>query len=151
MLVHNCRKPLKKLRDADVCGDNGKKWLYKPSGLWVGVDGDWIRWCSSEEPDWIHPYFYEIDANSLNLLWLKSEEDVLRFSKEYLPEMPGGYLGLTQCIEWGKVGDKYDGIVIAPYQWKLRLDLHKSSSQGSPRLQAGEELRADRLYNTVCN
>ena len=144
MLVHNCRKPLKKLRDIGPVNFDS----YKPAGLWVGIDGDWIRWCSSEQPDWIHPYFYEIDASALNLLWIRGEDGLLDFTKEY--SMPFDMLTrdvraamkvacACNCanevtiapkslelssIAWDNVAAKFDGIVISPYLWSLRLRLH---------------------------
>ena len=30
---------------------------------------------------------------------------------------------MTDQIDWAEVASKYDGIIISPYQWSLRLDM----------------------------
>lgn len=106
--------------------------LGKPVGLWYGIDDAWLEWCATEEcenyklEDYKH--FYEIDVSEANILRLTTVQEVLDFHDAYksapwfvagFPERFGDY-----TVDWDAIRKKYDGVEIAPYQWKLRLELH---------------------------
>jgi len=103
--------------------DLGPSMNGKPRGFWVSVQGpdDWYEWCTSEE--WATstlPYPHEVTlAAGANLLVLSTVAELRAFTAQYLPA-PGGF---TTRIDWASVQGRYDGIVIAPYQWELRFDV----------------------------
>jgi hypothetical protein len=107
----------------------------KPRGLWVSVDGDddWAWWCDAEQfCDLSQLLRYEVVlAPDANLLLLDSVEAVLSFTREHgrtatwnpaLFSADGTAVDYVDYIDWARVARAYQGIVIAPYQWSLRLE-----------------------------
>lgn len=104
----------------------------KPRGFWVSVKGedDWPTWCRSEGfgVDRLaveHEVTLTPDANVLRLDSAGAMRD---FHQEYAVEtnFERRYPRLSNeswPIDWRAVAAKYDGIIIAPYQWSCRLDL----------------------------
>jgi hypothetical protein len=99
----------------------------KPVGLWVSADGpdDWYSWCVSEEfrLDRLECRSIVTLAPDANMLVLTSPEAILEFEEKYGDEDPtlGPILGSRYvAIDWPRVTQEYDGIIIAPYQWSLR-------------------------------
>jgi len=93
----------------------------KPRGFWLSVDGpsDWKEWCESNE--WRTealafrmPFVVSPDAN---VLMITNSDELVAFDAEY------GTVdhGFIHNIDWPKVAERYDGIVIAPYIWPYRL------------------------------
>jgi hypothetical protein len=54
------------------------------------------------------------------VLHLKTPVEILEFQETYCVAHP---IMRSPGIDWGRVAEQYHGIVIAPYQWSLRLDL----------------------------
>lgn len=123
-LYHYSTEPIGELLTVDPRKESG---AYKPSGLWVSVGEEWKEWCEGEG----------FQINSLRVVsrvWLKLDArilrlscaaDIFRFSGVYgIKTRPG--VGLRQVgydkIDWGKVAEHYQGIIIAPYVWECRLD-----------------------------
>lgn len=97
---------------------------FKPVGLWVSVDGDcgWREWCENERFNLeslkhVSEVTLKPDAN---VLLIDSPEKLLAFNARFRREDDN--LAIRN-IAWGKVKALYDGLIIAPYQWKHRLDL----------------------------
>lgn len=128
-LIHYSSKPLGKLWSI-TSQPTPESHFDKPSGLWVSAEGenDWKEWCSSESfhtelldiPNEIH---LKPDAN---ILWLRSGDQLDEFTKMYGRENPLAALspGLFRepCIDWSRVAQDYQGIVISPYQWSRRME-----------------------------
>lgn len=95
---------------------------HKPRGLWVSVTGeyDWPSWCRSEEFSLDRIEFENTItiAEGANILRLETVAQILDFHEEFRADMAAG---LSGYIDWGLVTSKYDGIIIAPYQWSLRM------------------------------
>jgi len=111
----------------------GEKRFYnfKPEGLWVSVEGGdpcWDEWCRSEGfRDHDQYYVYEAHlTDGAKILRLNSASDIIAFSDQFLK--PNRYdEGLLHddgviMANWAPVAEQYEGIIIAPYQWSLRLD-----------------------------
>lgn len=107
---------------AAVSLDRGRTYrqeLYaKPEGFWVSVLGedDWPSWCRAEQ--------YAVDllafehevtlATDAKILTLETPDAIRTFHGAY---------GLgSWSVDWAGVAERYDGIIIAPYQWSLRLN-----------------------------
>lgn len=93
--------------------------LFKPTGLWVSVQGeeDWPSWCRLEEFGNIDSklkYFVTL-KNSANILNIQTDIEIVEFTDRYKADLPG-------WVDWRKVAKKYDGIIIPVYKWKYRLD-----------------------------
>lgn len=112
--THVSAKPIARLYAVPAAVEGG---AYKPNGFWYEVDGDWQRWCSSEEMDWIKGrLLYEVSLDSmLRLLRITSASELDSFHREYRRPR---YVG----IAWEQVAEQYDGLEIAPYLWDRRLD-----------------------------
>lgn len=94
---------------------------HKPVGLWISVKGEyyWPWWVESEQFGSIdYVATVELDSKA-NILLLNSIIKILEFQEKY-GEKP--YDVDPMHINWQRVKDDYDGIIIAPYQWSLRLD-----------------------------
>lgn len=95
----------------------------KPVGLWVSCEGedDWPTWCRSE--DWGVAYLANVSEITLhadaNILYVCSAEQLISFHQEY--GIPSGYDFLGHSIDWQRVTSEWDGIIIAPYLWGMRL------------------------------
>ena len=59
------------------------------------------------------PFLYELEVNLSRILVLRTEKDFRAFRPKYAPD---------GMVDWGKVGQDYDGIEICPYQPKFRDD-----------------------------
>ena len=95
--------------------------VMKPRGLWYGVDGEWEEWCRSEMPEWLTGgLLYSVRLGSERVLRIATLADLDSFAAEYrLADPVSSYFG---GIDWRKVADRFDGIEIAPYQWRRRLE-----------------------------
>lgn len=93
----------------------------KPDGLWVSVDGpdDWPTWTREEEYcDTTQQYHYRVAlADDARILYLGTPEAMDAFTAEY------GAPGPDWIIQWAEVAKRYQGIIIAPYQWSRRFEL----------------------------
>ena len=90
----------------------------KPRGLWVSVDGerDWPEWCAEEEFGIGPNRFIVTLAADANILHLTTAEEITEFHAEYRSGNDDFYL------DHQRVAEKYQGLIIAPYQWSLRWD-----------------------------
>jgi len=97
----------------------------KPRGLWVSADGedDWPTWCKAEgyRLDRLVNRFVVTLSDEANILHLTTVREVLEFSNEYMDQNEPEWLRGWR-IDWPKLAEKYQGIIIAPYQWALRSD-----------------------------
>lgn len=98
----------------------------KPDGLWVSIPGedDWPSWCRREDfhtESLAHEHVVAL-SESADILYLTSLAEVIDFHEAYRHRGEAVEL-LDRYIDWARVKARYDGIVIAPYQWPLRLDL----------------------------
>lgn len=108
-----------------VSQDDLTRW-HKPNGFWYEVDGDWQRWVTDEGFfDLAKVTVYDVNLKGVNLLRLNTAEKLFDFNAEYgmpalehNPEYP-----MFHNIDWPRVAERYDGIEIAPYQWRYRMDM----------------------------
>ena len=96
----------------------------KPSGFWLSVDDDWRRWCQGDGMDsWVDgiPVF-EFDVDLDGVLHIATAEQLIEFHQEYVvPQNMARY-----NVDWKPLAEQHAGIIIAPYQWSLRLDMEVS-------------------------
>ena len=117
--------------------------LGKPRGLWVSVeDGDgWKEWCLDNDFYLKNlTYKYEVVLKKdMNILYLKNSNEILSFTDEYgydplveiyeqlnkkYPDKFDYSFNSCSAVRWDLLYEKYQGIVIAPYCWKRRLDFN---------------------------
>lgn len=118
-LSHFSSKPIEKIESAS---QEKSRW-HKPSGFWVSVDGehDWPSWCELENFTATgEQYHYGVSISpAANVLHLKSEDEIRMFHAKYILPYKNKFMA---HIDWLSVSKKYDGLIIAPYCWPLRLD-----------------------------
>jgi hypothetical protein len=119
--LHNSHKPIERFEHRPFLKTERDVFPFKPRGLWYGIDEAWLKWCRSEEPEWIGPYNYAVlltpKANILKLGTVKAVRD---FTAAYQREAWEG--STLRSIDWHKAMTEYDGLEIHPYQWSLRLN-----------------------------
>lgn len=105
---------------------NELNWHAKPNGLWVSVEGkcDWKWWCNAESFNLENlAVSYELKLKEdANILYLSTADDIRDFSKLYhlsTRSLDSEYDSYQ--INWNKVKQKYQGIIISTYQWDCRL------------------------------
>lgn len=124
-LIHYAAEPLGELYDVD---QREARAHFKPKGLWVSVEGkdDWETWCESEgfALERLSVSHEIVLDPSANILWLTSAIDIDLLTADYgIDILPGFQYGpCFMHVDWPAISDRYDGIVIAPYQWSRRLD-----------------------------
>lgn len=118
-LVHYSLQPLKKIRTVPL---QQQHVTFKPSGLWVSVEGeyDWKTWCMDNSFNlnrFEFKSYIKLKTNSkiLKIDTLKGMDD---FTREYIKKT--SYK--VDMINWKSVAEKWQGIVISPYQWSKKLD-----------------------------
>lgn len=119
---------LEKYGDEEITLDKARVYEqsihFKPRGFWFSVKGDddWPTLCRSED-FWIErlEVCHEVVlADGWDILHISTPQGLLdlteRFGEKLHPNIDRLY------INWAKVAEEYDGIIIDPYQWGLRLD-----------------------------
>lgn len=106
----------------------------KPAGLWVSVAGedDWPSWCRKEE-------FAQDSLAAVHSVTLAESAEVHTITSAFeLDAFTGLYAVQTDRerkftwtandqrhwpIDWRRVAEDCNGLIIAPYQWARRLEL----------------------------
>lgn len=103
-------------------------WQSKPRGLWFSVEGpeDWKWWCEAENfciENLKISYELKIKEKS-KILWIETEKDIFEMTNKY-PMRTRSYdiFSDTYQLNWKKVKEEYQGIVIPKYFWECRLAL----------------------------
>lgn len=102
----------------------------KPCGLWVSDDSDtetnWRAWCVSEgfRLDCLTHVHDLVLAPHANVVVLRSSWELTDFHRRFAvePEWARGMRYPYEIIDWREVADRWDGIVITPYIWSMRLE-----------------------------
>ena len=127
-LIHYSENPLGELRNMDQMPP--QHYFDKPKGLWVSAEGegDWLEWCRDNSFGETRLQFENVielhpDAR---ILRLQQAVEMLQFTADYGvmgeigKQVP--LLGRSLAIDWPRVASEYQGILIAPYTWSLRMD-----------------------------
>lgn len=117
-LSHYTSKPLGEIRT--IPQEVRESCFYKPSGLWVSVDGedDWASWCASNDFG-IGTERYRVYLSAApRVLVLTSASELFDFTDTYGRPVERYH---DTYIDWPAVAAEYSGIIIAPYQWSCRM------------------------------
>jgi len=97
----------------------------KPNGFWVSDDDcedNWKTWCEGEDfrLDRLK-YRYEIKLYKNNKIQIITNNKELQqfsynFAKQSIENITPWYL------DWNRVKELYDGVIITPHMWDVRLD-----------------------------
>jgi hypothetical protein len=128
-LLHYDEKPVEFDPNRQYCLNREHSVVGKPNGLWVSVEGedDWKWWCESEEfclgsLRHVHEVTLVPDAN---ILYITNPNQLLAFHHQYAAPSRHWHTDddiLHWGLDWARAAQDYQGIIIAPYFWDLRLD-----------------------------
>ena len=99
---------------------------FKPNGLWVSVPGgdpDWPEWCRGEDfaiEKLIHCTRVELKPDA-EIKLITNAAEIEAFDREYGTELQLSPEFSHHVIDWHKVAQEYDGIIITPYLWSHRM------------------------------
>lgn len=107
-------EPIKFIKDDYL---NKESWLgsniyHNPYGLWFGCGADWQRYISTPSQWAFSIHLYEIELNP-SVKKISSVEELKKFISYYKNE--DSSLKVTNVLNWDKIKEKYDGLVICPY------------------------------------
>lgn len=119
-LIHFSDAPLSRVLSVEQSNEPH----FKPNGLWVSVEGNgdgWKDWCEGEQWN-LERFAYA------NRVQLKNGANILRISSaDGIHDLTGRYSSTAArsftylMLDWRRVSDEYQGIIIAPYIWECRL------------------------------
>jgi len=81
----------------------------KPTGLWYGINNEWLNWCKEHEPEWIGKNMFKLDIDMSNVLILSTVKDTIEFYIKYKKDKP------WECMKWRDLAKDYDGFEIQNY------------------------------------
>lgn len=123
-LRHYGKAPVKLDRSREYNLDGG--WNHKPRGIWFtpakGPD-TWPKYWRENmgrESSRIAVEHEVTLAPNANILWIRNYEEFDAFHEEYKTGLSYDSSRL-EYIDWRRVSDKYDGIIIIPYLWGRRM------------------------------
>jgi hypothetical protein len=91
---------------------------FKPSGLWLSKDDQWYEYAINgvrSHSQMRYKTVFEVDTS--NVIVLKNSEELLEFHNSFPAIISGApYLLTYSLLNWPKVAEQYDGVVISPYQ-----------------------------------
>lgn len=121
-LIHYSAKLLTKLEPVEL----GTLHNGKPHGFWFSVEGedDWKSWCEAESfhlESLAYPHEVVL-APAANILRLTNAFDIDLFTEQF--SKPCEWSSTRRDIDWLKVANIYQGIIIAPYIWQRRMSEH---------------------------
>lgn len=121
-LVHFSRKPLQKVHASKQISS---RIGHKPLGLWVSVEGedDWPSWSRHNWPSWFSEIRHATEVivrPEARLLVIDNETELCDLNKRFPSTRRDDYF---QSPDWKAIAAEYQGIIIWPYQWEVRLSL----------------------------
>lgn len=129
-LIHYSKVPVTSVKNIAQKPYGGDTVWAKPRGLWVSVDTAWKEWCKAEEFNLNSlKYEYEVTLTpDANILEIHSPRQLDTFTAMYKGDTElnqssaqrgSGYI---YEIDWPRVAQMYQGIIINPYIYARRLD-----------------------------
>jgi hypothetical protein len=129
--IHYSSRPLAKVRTVkqDMRADRGDK----PDGLWFSVgDGDdgWRAWCEAGSYSLGKIATEIVLRPSAKMLRIDGVKELDAFTAKYgmIPayatQLRGGRDYRGYAIDWRRIAQDHQGIIIAPYCWERRLTRH---------------------------
>jgi hypothetical protein len=120
ILTHYSGEPIQRLRDHKGKQEVGDK----PRGLWVSVEGEfgWKEWCEGEAfrlDRFSHVYNVKLKPDA-NIVTLRTPTDIDNFTQEFMVT-PKNRIMPYWFLDWPRISQLHQGILIYPYQWERRL------------------------------
>lgn len=114
---HMSRNPIKKMIDTyDNIKENyfGNSIYQNPTGLWISCGDEWIKYTKRNEmqPWNMHIHLYEIKISD-EVLKISNLKEFKNFIDKY--KNKDNELTFDNVINWKKVKNDYDGLLICPY------------------------------------
>ncbi|MDR4305883.1 hypothetical protein IHQ68_04485 [Chelatococcus sambhunathii] len=122
LCFHMSYEPIETLRFVEQ-GEPDR--FFKPNGLWISDESDygWSHWTADVgfyrrhgRPR--HSYSVRIKPGS-DVLWIKDQAQLVRFEQEF-DRYFGTLDGFRYRIDWARVAERFQGILITPHLWECR-------------------------------
>lgn len=129
-LIHYSTRHLEAVESRSQSKGRAARRCDKPNGLWVSVEGkdDWPSWCRSEEwrTEALVCATHVVLRRDARILHIDTAEALALFHRKYR-RVPPIYRDVpthlrSYGVDWMRIARAYQGIIIAPYQWAMRLD-----------------------------
>lgn len=96
---------------------NNESWLgsnlyHNPYGLWFGCGADWQHYINFPSSWSFSTHLYEIELSD-SVKKISSVKELENFIDEF--KNADSILSVTNVLNWDKIKEKYDGMVICPY------------------------------------
>lgn len=123
-LIHYSHRPLPLLSTMTRHEPSDIDPTYKPIGLWVSDDDcedNWPKYVRRDNPKPANclDYAHEVTLKpTADVLFLTSIAEVHLFNFNFSDYRHKHWIGR---IQWPRVMQSYEGIIITPYQWDCRL------------------------------
>jgi hypothetical protein len=127
-LIHYSAEPMPPLTDPRQ--SSGRR-IGKPShGLWVSVESrhndGWRHWCEDENfgLDRLTHASEIVLKPKAKPLWIKTAAAVQSLALRYPRQTDDvAYVSEIDAVDWSAVMREWPAIIIAPYQWRCRVDV----------------------------
>ncbi len=90
----------------------GSNLYHNPYGLWFGCGSDWQHYISGPSQWAYSTHLYEIEISD-SVKKISSIEELKKFIEENKND--NETLKVTNVLNWEKIKEKYDGVVVCPY------------------------------------
>lgn len=122
-LVHYSSRVVTKVRSSRQNNLLG----FKPDGFWLSVDNfepNWRTWCEGEDFNVRNlkiPHEVRLREDA-KILWLRTAENIDELNAAYqVPYEPDRDISRrVYRMDWKRLAENCQGIIIAPYQWSRR-------------------------------
>ena len=86
--------------------------IYKnPKGIWISCGLSWQKFIGNRVSNWsLSSFIYDIEPSE-TILYIKSVDEL----KKFINEFKKNNVKMNDVINWKKVKNKYDGLIICPY------------------------------------
>lgn len=122
-LAHYAQRPVGELEYREH-RDGRSLWFDKPTGFWVSPVGsdDWRSFASENGMFCLSFPYRVLLRREANLLVLQGARELHEFTGEYGIPMTLPGLSAHVGIDWKRLRLHWDGVIIAPYVWSLRME-----------------------------
>jgi hypothetical protein len=118
-LIHFSKSPLGEIRPAQQ--HRAREMRLKPNGLWLSDESDigWSRMAPAIDVELGRYQSLVTLAPAHNCLILSTPESILQLTLDFPNPRAGRG---TQYINWNRIAQEFDGLIVTPYQAHLLWD-----------------------------
>jgi hypothetical protein len=118
-LLHYSTEPIQGLRPVSYL----QRPEMQPSGLWLSVGQAWKDWCldNLSRPEELQACHHVTLQPGADILKIKTPQDIDWLTAEFHVKCAFPTIA-TYYLDWPSIARRWQGIIIAPYQYSRRLN-----------------------------